>query len=131
MATDRFVKRRTAVLRKLREDGVDGLLVTNFTNVTYLTGFSGDDSFLLISPQKTVLISDGRYTTQIEDECPDIEVHIRPQKVGIVTATAKLAKQAKFSHLGFESNSTTVDEAEALASKLKSAELVPISGLVE
>ena len=59
MATDRFVKRRTAVLRKLREDGVDGLLVTNFTNVTYLTGFSVDDSFLLISPQKTVLISDG------------------------------------------------------------------------
>ena len=124
MATDRFVTRRNALLRKLAAAGADGLLVTNFTNVTYLTGFSGDDSFLLISPSATVLISDGRYATQIADECPGLDVHIRPQKVGIVAAAAKLAKQAKLRHLGFESNSTTVDEAEGLRTALKSTELV-------
>ncbi|WP_339910737.1 Xaa-Pro peptidase family protein [Symmachiella dynata] len=131
MATDRFVKRRNGVLRKLKAVGADALLVTNFTNVTYLTGFSGDDSFLLVSRDATVLISDGRYETQIADECPGLDVHIRPQKIGIVAAAAKIAARAKIANLGFESNSTTVDESEGLRTALKSAELVPVSGLVE
>ena len=33
--------------RQLKQEGLDALLVTNFKNVTYLTGFTGDDSYLL------------------------------------------------------------------------------------
>lgn len=128
---DRFAKRRRNLNRALRSMGVEALLVTNFTNVTYLTGFSGDDSFLLVGRDVTLLISDGRYTTQIAEECPGLDVHIRPQKVGIVVAAAKLAKKARICNLGFESNSSTVDEVEGLRSELKSTELVPISGMVE
>ena len=42
----------------------------NFTNVTYLTGFTGDDSYLLVTANGETLISDERYTTQLEEECP-------------------------------------------------------------
>jgi len=131
MAMDCYQRRRNGVIKQLRSRKIDALLVTNFTNVTYLTGFSGDDSFLLVSRDKTILISDGRYTTQIEAECPDIEANIRPQKVSIVAATAKIAQKLGIRSLGFESNSTTVDEAEGLKKGLKSVELAPISGLVE
>lgn len=131
MANDRYAQRCGKLIRTLRSAGADALLVTNFTNVTYLTGFSGDDSFLLVSRETTILISDGRYTTQIAEECPGLEVYIRPQKESVVLAAAKLVKQAKIRKLGFESNSATVDEAEGLRSQLKNTELVPISGAVE
>ena len=51
----------------------DALLVTNFKNVTYLTGFTGDDSFLLVTESGETLISDKRYTTQLERRVPRLE----------------------------------------------------------
>ena len=54
MPTDRFVTRRNKLLRALRKTDAKALLVTNFTNVSYLTGFSGDDSWLLVSPNCTI-----------------------------------------------------------------------------
>ena len=57
-----------------------GLLVTNPLNVTYLTGFTGEASYLIVTPKKTLLISDGRFADQLKEECPDLEIVIRPAK---------------------------------------------------
>ena len=40
--------RRDKVRKAMRKLGVEALLVTDFTNVTYLTGFTGEDSYLLV-----------------------------------------------------------------------------------
>ncbi len=80
----------------MRKAAVEALLVTDFTNVSYLTGFSGDDSFLLVHPQGEVLISDARYTTQIDEECPSIERVIRRTGVPMQEATAKVLRRSKF-----------------------------------
>src|SRR3954471_18062411 len=71
--------RRLEKLRKaIRGDRIDLLMVTSETNVRYLSGFSGESSVLLVGKDQTILASDGRFTTQIAEECPDLEVHIRP-----------------------------------------------------
>ena len=44
-----FANRRKKLRELIRESKADGLLVTNFINVTYLTGFTGDDSYLLVT----------------------------------------------------------------------------------
>ncbi len=62
----RFLSRRDKLRRAVRRNSADALLVTNFTNVTYLTGFTGDDSYLLVGAKQDLLISDSRYTEQIE-----------------------------------------------------------------
>lgn len=131
MAADRFQLRRERLVRKIKRAGVDAFLVTNFTNVSYLTGFSGDDSFLLLGNGVDVLISDNRYTTQIEEECPDQDVAIRKPGEAMSKAVARVAKRFKPAKTGFESGSTTVAQWEALRDKLTSTELVPIDGLVE
>lgn len=128
---ERYAARRQKLLSQLKSSGVDSLLVTNFTNVTYLTGFTGDDSFLLVSRSATILISDGRYTTQLSQECPGLDVHIRSVKTSIIAATAKVVKQAKLSRLGFESSSTTVSELHRLTEEAKGIEFVPVEGAVE
>ncbi len=66
----RYAARRDKLRRSLRTAGVDALLVTNFTNVTYLTGFTGDDSYLLVLGKGEVVVSDPRYTTQLERGVP-------------------------------------------------------------
>ena len=131
MAADRFAARRQKLLHGLKGTGADALLVTNFTNVTYLTGFSGDDSFLVVSKAATVLISDGRYTTQIGKECPGLDRCIRSQKESTIAATAGVICQARVQKLGVESESLTVAEHEKLAAALKSQTLIPVAGAVE
>src|SRR5689334_5998408 len=75
--TARYTARRDKLRRSIKKAGVDALLVTSFTNVTYLTGFTGDDSYLLVLPKGEVLLTDPRYTTQLEEECPGLKLEIR------------------------------------------------------
>jgi Xaa-Pro aminopeptidase len=66
---------------RLRTDfeslAVDEFLVTDEINVRYLTGFTGDSSYLWVTPDRAVMLSDGRYTAQLAAECPTIEAAIR------------------------------------------------------
>jgi Xaa-Pro aminopeptidase len=123
--------RRQKLRRQVKQEGLDALLVTNFTNVTYLTGFTGDDSYLLVTAQGDVLISDQRYTTQLEEECPGLELAIRGPGTKMREWTAKVLKKAKITRLGVEADSMTVGQRDALAADLPKAELVPTSGWVE
>ena len=52
----------------LDEAGVDGLVVTNLTNVRYLTGFTGSAGVLAITEASAVLTTDGRYRTQASEQ---------------------------------------------------------------
>src|SRR5260221_14332526 len=73
-----FAARRERLWQAVQTEGLDGLLVSNPVNVTYLTGFSGDSSYLAMSGSRTILISDGRFTEQIAEECPGLDAHIAP-----------------------------------------------------
>ena len=53
------------------------LAVSNPLNVTYISGFTGDSSWLLLARDRTVVVSDGRYEVQISEECPGLEAIIR------------------------------------------------------
>ena len=71
----------TARIQKIVDqlDGLeaDAMLVTNEINVSYLSGFSGDSSYLFVQPSGTTILSDGRYRTQIAEECPELTPVIR------------------------------------------------------
>ena len=54
----RTAQRRDRLRKLVRKAGADALLVTDFTNVTYLTGFTGDDSYLLVRPGGDLVLSD-------------------------------------------------------------------------
>src|SRR5476651_1431863 len=74
---DHHAARRDRLRPALAAEGIDALLVTGGHNVTYLTGFTGDSSFVVLTADRVVLVSDPRYLGQLGDECPDIETHIR------------------------------------------------------
>ena len=90
--------RRHKIQRRLVNQGADAMLVMDPINVTYLTGFTGDSSFLLLTRKNEIIISDTRYTTQIEEECGTIDKEIRTSK----TTTIKLLCET-ISKLGISS----------------------------
>jgi len=127
----RFVKRRDKLRSQLRKAKLDALLVTNFTNVSYLTGFTGDDSYLLVTAKHCIVLSDERYTTQLEEECPDLELEIRGPGKKMLSSVAKVVSRLKAKHVGFESASMTVSLHSRLATELKRSELIAAEGWIE
>ena len=65
-------------IKKLREElGKSGLkffIVTNIRNCLYLTGFTGSEGVVLITPTLVYLIVDFRYFQQAQEEIKHVEI---------------------------------------------------------
>jgi len=126
-----FATRREKLRTMIRRAQVDAILVTDFTNVTYLTGFTGDDSYLLVTADGATMISDMRYSTQLEEECPDIELVIRGPGESMLSTLAGVIQIGRFDRLGVEAGSMSVTLWHSLAAELTKTKLVTTDGLVE
>lgn len=126
-----FVARRAKLRGLIRRTKADALLVTNFINVTYLTGFTGDDSYLLVTDDSELLITDPRYTTQLEEECPGLALEVRPPGVSMLKAVTKVVTRMGIERLGIEGMSATVSLQRSLAEALPNIEMVVTENLVE
>ncbi|MEQ9411897.1 MAG: Xaa-Pro peptidase family protein [Fuerstiella sp.] len=131
MAGPNYISRRKKLVRSFKSAGIEAVLITGVSNVRYLTGFTGDSSWLFLSRSATVLISDTRYKTQIADECGDVDVDIRDARRPMADAAADIIRSSKVRRLGFESDQLTVTQHRKLAEKVESAELIATSGLTE
>ena len=126
-----FAGRREKLRKLLKKSGAEALLVSSEPNVTYLTGFTGDSSYLLLSQDKELLISDGRYDTQIAGECPGLEMDIRRAGVLIHEQTIKILRAAKIARLAIEAESMSVATRDLIAEKLPKMEFGHSTGMVE
>jgi Xaa-Pro aminopeptidase len=106
--------RRSKLVDTLAGEGLDAIIVGGTANVSYLTGFSGDSSYLILGRDKTLLVSDGRFTQQIAEECPGLPAHIRPTGQTLYQATAEVLSQSRYRAVGFEAAHVTVAELETL-----------------
>ncbi len=125
--------RRRNLRRTLRKAKVDALLVTNFLNVTYLTGFTGDDSYLLVTLDDELLITDKRYDEQLETECPDLTLVVRGPGQMMMPTTIDTIKSLAIEKLGVESSSITLALHNTLSEKLGELEIdvEPIANAIE
>lgn len=128
---DRFSVRRDRLRRALRKPNADAILITDFTNVTYLTGFTGDDSYLLVLREGQILISDGRYTTQLAEECPGLDLFIRRPGVTMFQAIKRVLGSTRVRRLAIEADAMSVALRDRIAADSPRVEIAPTSGLVE
>ena len=132
-----LVTGRLGRLRPLvSEAGADALLVTELANVRYLTGFTGSAGTLLVTADEALLVTDGRYRTQAGEQ---LDASDAAGQVDLVVgapaaqrdALAGLAGRAGARRVGLEADSVTWGGQRRWAEVLRSAELVPTSGVVE
>lgn len=123
--------RRQEIEALLAAESIDALLVTNPVNVTYLTNFTGDSSYLIATPNRAVLVSDGRFTVQIAEECPELATHIRPPSQSIIEAAAEVLGKLGLRSVGVESSHLTLAEFEGLRDRAKTIDWKPAAGRIE
>ncbi len=115
--------------------GPGALMVTSGTNIGYLTGFTGSAGTLLVLPGETVLVTDGRYETQVGAQLAGAGVDVRPQITPAVRQGEALrdlvaARGVRF--LGLEAAHVTWARQRELAGEwLAGVDLVATVGLVE
>lgn len=119
--------KRCDKLRSLMQDAsVDAYLVTDPTNIYYLSGFTGDEGLLLVTEKGRYLITDARFETQIQTEHPWLEYKITRN---YLTEALALCEQQKVVALAFEETLTyqMYDQLDETAM----CDIVPLSGLIE
>jgi Xaa-Pro aminopeptidase len=127
------MNRITKLLQLLKEKDVDGFFISSVSNITYLTGFTGDSSRLVITPDRCVLITDGRYTEQATQECPpNIEIFKWMNDKRYATETYNhITKSLGIKRLGFEGNYLTFTEYDTLKTGLTDTAIIALSGTVD
>lgn len=63
-----MIARIAAVQRELRSLDIPAVLITNLSDVRYLSGFTGSTAYMLIDLEKAVFFTDGRYSIQAAEE---------------------------------------------------------------
>lgn len=66
--------RLSAIRALLPEKKIDAVIVTKEANLYYFSGFRGDDTVLIITEDRALLITDNRYTEQASQQAPLFEV---------------------------------------------------------
>jgi Xaa-Pro aminopeptidase len=85
--------------RRLREqlgrDRLDALLVTHLPNIRYLCGFTGSSAVLILTEERSVFFSDGRYIDQAKEEVQKSRIVIARQAPHISAAEWLLASRPR------------------------------------
>ena len=115
-------------LQRLREQVADSscILISNPTNIRYLSGYSGSNGLLLSTSQTSFLFTDARYAIQCKQECFDVEVVIA--KSDLLTAALE---RLDCNELTIEAQHMSVDVHNSIISRFTNLHIKPSQGLVE
>ena len=138
-----YLKRLTALRRGMlssESTPCDAVWIIQPENRRYLSGFKAGDTHLtessgslLISQDRSLLVTDSRYTLEAESEAPDFE--IKTLKQDLADEMPLRVQDMGARSLGFEQDYITWGLYKKLHKRLKAlspkVDLVPLDGLVE
>tara|TARA_Y100000310_G_scaffold279369_1_gene298442 strand:- start:1317 stop:2405 length:1089 start_codon:yes stop_codon:yes gene_type:complete len=109
--------------------GVDALVVTNPTNIRYLTGFTGSAGELLVGADAALLVTDGRYAEQAPTQVAESGTEVAI--AGTDRRSLVVDRLRGSDRVGLEAGSVTWSEQRRLADWFDGSGLVATEGLVE
>lgn len=123
-----FAARRERLLPALKESRAQGMLVSALSNIRYLSGFTGSNAALLLTPDRSLLFTDPRYQTQAPQES-DCEVKIA--KGPLLQQVALSAKRLRLRALAFEQNRISFEDFRQLQAHVQGVRFIPVANAVE
>lgn len=125
-----YKKRVKIIQKQIKSNKWDTLWLINSENVTYLSGYTGSNGWLIVPKAgKALLLTDGRYAEQVKRECPGSDSLIRNQDFhGILI---EWIRKTKIRKIGFEEQSVTVSSWKKVTQALRTVKFETASGLVE
>ena len=125
-----YARRIRLFREEVRKHRLDSFLVTNETNVSYLSGFWGSDAALLVTAGgKDFFLTDSRYIEEAAEVIKGFVLQVVEKST--YKTIQDLAKARRLKKTGFESMNLPYEVASKLKELLPDTRLVPIRGLVE
>ena len=115
-----------------RFDQAEALLISDLTNIRWLTGFTGSSGSVVLTPQEVVVVTDGRYGDQANAQLAQagVDGRVVVGLSGQAMLDALADEVAPYSSLGFEAARVTYEQFQRFQGLFK-ARLVPVGGVVE
>jgi Xaa-Pro aminopeptidase len=107
---------------------LDGYLVLGRMDQFWLTGFTGEDGQVLVTPKAVMLLTDGRFEETADVEAPWARKVVRRRRTADVTAAE--IKRYKLARVGYEPDQLAVRLFGELRGALGAAKLVAASEVV-
>jgi len=125
-----FIARHHSIKEAMAVEGLSALLVLGHENIRYLSGFSGNAAYALITAEQSVLITDYRYFGRAKEECTGFEVICRDRDNETLGQCISRFLAAN-SQLGFDAAFINVALWQQVASELTGHTHTPVTGMVE
>lgn len=110
----------------MKENKVDGILITSRVNIRYVTGFKGTEGFAYINTKgEKYLFVDSRYIEVATKECSDSKV-ILIEKADFYGPLNEIIKESGAKAIGFEKDQVVVANYEIFKEKIN-AQLVGLT----
>ncbi len=123
-----YRERVQRIRQEMERRRLDGYLVQNRMDQYWLTGFTGEDGFVLLTRRAVVLLTDGRFDEAADVECPWAKKVLRKQRTP--ERNAKELAKYKLKRVGFDPGHFTVAEHQGLRKAVRPTTLVPAAGLI-
>lgn len=96
---------------KFEQWEVDAVFIRSDLNRRWLTGFTGSLGYVIVTRDRAMLATDGRYWTQAADEAVGFEIYEYVREAGAMKA---YLESAEIETLAIESNHTTLQQFVAM-----------------
>lgn len=123
------MQKRVENLRKqMREEGIQGFLITSPYNLRYLTNFTGTTGWAFITLDQAYFMTDFRYTEQAEKQCVGYEIvkNVAPLPVEM----ARIINPLDLKNVAFEEEHVS-HALYLMLEELIDTELVGVAGMIE
>lgn len=131
-----YNKRFVSLTDKLRKMQIEAMLISNFYNILYLTGFKTlttdeREAFVVVTHNNIYLFTDSRYLdNNYQSTINNLKLKlIEPQK-GLLSHLQEIAETENIKTLGFEADDITYYEQMHIAQKLPNLKLIPTDRVI-
>jgi len=136
MTKQLVLSRLRNVRKELERQGLDAIFATHGENppnpnVRYLSAFSGSTGIIIVSKTDALIITDGRYFEQVEQEVVGFELRKLPAGATYNDFLSETIKELGVKSLGFDPEHTLCSSHQKLANALLGIELKAVPNVIE
>lgn len=119
------------IYAKLKQENLDGLVLSSPANISYLTDYLSRDSYLVASPKGNIYITDSRYIEEAKIQLKGL-ARIRKINGSLFKTVALACSELGLNRVGFEERYLAFAEYQKISGYLdKDITLIPTHSLVE
>ena len=110
-----YSDRQQQLKNVIADSGLDGILITNLTNIRYICGFTGSAGTCLVTPSGQYFITDGRYIEQSKEQVKGFDRFIdMDTNLSIIKKNELLNNDTKIGFEGDHVNFTLYDSMKKM-----------------